>query len=588
VFDPAGGSGNLVSSWRGKLKHKIVSELQPDLLRTIDRRMKADPFHIETGFTIIPKTSENKGLNFLDRSGQDYLNALKNELARKNITLDKPLAFLLNPPYKNTDENSSERESKDAEYEIHQSIYELTGEDAGKERYLAFLGQILNIAKAQAADGLKPVVLIFTPTSWLIPRPTYVSFRAVWDAHFRYHSGFITKSSEFFKIDGKWPLAFTIWQYEHNQSAEPNCVQVTDLTELTRPQLQEINWNLASEEELNNDLNNILAQGKYITLDNSRGDIRELLPKLERNEIEIRQPRFDFSHAKKASHFGSLVSGFPLDAKRLHFELKRKCGDKNGSFIGFMDDNTPVRLIQEPCNRLSNLPDRVWFRLDNDFKGMNKSKSFSGSPDNRGYCGYDLESAKATFTWFAITKALNGNYPLWANQYDIWAPKTTPELQAYWHALCFAFVLAENRCVVTKFEANNPVQGAPEVFVDNPLCPTNPKSFWCTTLAPHIVEEPVAAKLLVDKITALYKHWNTNYCKGQNLTYVGLQDEAYFKYFSYPDFLTPYSGLIQIKKYSEINGSADLQEQFSEISALTKSVKEEIHRLLVNVFSYFA
>ena len=43
VFDPAGGSGNLISSWRGKLKHKIISELQPDLLRTIERRMKVDP-----------------------------------------------------------------------------------------------------------------------------------------------------------------------------------------------------------------------------------------------------------------------------------------------------------------------------------------------------------------------------------------------------------------------------------------------------------------------------------------------------------------------------------------------------------------
>jgi len=28
VLDPAGGSGNLISSWRGKLKHKIISELQ--------------------------------------------------------------------------------------------------------------------------------------------------------------------------------------------------------------------------------------------------------------------------------------------------------------------------------------------------------------------------------------------------------------------------------------------------------------------------------------------------------------------------------------------------------------------------------
>jgi hypothetical protein len=43
VFDPDGDSGNLVSSWRGKLKHKIISELQPDLLRTIERRMKVDP-----------------------------------------------------------------------------------------------------------------------------------------------------------------------------------------------------------------------------------------------------------------------------------------------------------------------------------------------------------------------------------------------------------------------------------------------------------------------------------------------------------------------------------------------------------------
>ncbi len=37
VLDPAGGSGNLVTSWKGHLKHKIVSELQPDLLKTIER-----------------------------------------------------------------------------------------------------------------------------------------------------------------------------------------------------------------------------------------------------------------------------------------------------------------------------------------------------------------------------------------------------------------------------------------------------------------------------------------------------------------------------------------------------------------------
>ena len=66
-----------------------------------------------------------------------------------------------------------------------------------------------------------------------------------------------------------------------------------------------------------------------------------------------------------------------------------------------------------------------------------------------------------------------------------------------------------------------------------------------------------------------------------------LQDEPYFKYFDYPDFLTPYSGLVQIRKYAEIHGREDLQDLFKEISVLTKKVKEEIYRLLVEEFRYF-
>ena len=182
---------------------------------------------------------------------------------------------------------------------------------------------------------------------------------------------------------------------------------------------------------------------------------------------------------------------------------------------------------------------------------------------------------------------MNGVYPIWANQYDIWAPHIKKELEDYYYSLCFAFVLAENRCVVTKFEKDNPVVGAPEVFVDNPLCPANPESFWSTILDKEITDQPELPKKLVNKIKELYKHWNLNYCKGQVLQHVGLQDEPYFRYFDYPDFLTPYSGLIQIRRYSEIQGKEDLQNLFKEISALTKKVKEEIYRLLVEEFRYF-
>lgn len=597
VLDPAGGSGNLVSSWRGKLKHKIISELQPDLLRIIERRMQVDPWHIEKGFTIIPKTSENKGLNFLDCSAEEYLNELKKELQLKNIAFDKPIAFLLNPPYKNTDENVKARESTASEYEIDQSILELTGPDAGKERYLAFLGQILNISKVQAQEHkeLHPVVMIFTPTSWLIPRPTYVGFRKIWDKHFKFHSGFIITSNVWFKLDGKWPLAFTIWNYDYDEEGNNNTVKVLDLTHLEKPQLN-LAWNM-DDGELRMELKNILTDVKEVVLDNSRGDIRELLPELEKNGKNIKQPRYDYSTAKNDKDKDKLISGFPLKDKERHFVLKRKCGEPNGNFVGFYDDLTPVRIKQDSCCRMSIHPDRVWFRLDNVFININQTKTFNGAPDKYGFCTYDLESAKATFSWFAITKALNGVYPVWANQYDIWAPKIKKEFEDYYYSLCFAFVLAENRCVVTKFEKDNPIKGAPEIFVDNPLCPANPESFWSTTLEPFVIQceggssavprNDNIALQLIEKIKELYKLWNLNYCKGQVLQNVGLQDEPYFKYFDYPDFLTPYSGLIQIRQYAGIHGKEDLQNLFKEISLLTKKVKEEIYRLLVEEFRYF-
>ncbi len=577
VFDPAAGSGNLVSSWRGKLKHKIVSELQPDLLRTIERRMKADPFHVETGFTIIPKTSANKGLNFIDHPAADYLAELTKELKLTNVALDKPIAFLLNPPYKNTDEKQEVREQTESHYEIDPSILKLTGEDAGKERYLAFLGQIINMAEAQHAQNqdLKPVVMVFTPTSWLIPRSNYIDFRKIWDKHFSYHAGFIVTSNEWFKLSGKWPLAFTIWAYEPNETGNENEVKVSDLTHLSRPDLN-INWN-DEDEKVEKELFKVLKTVSEVTLDNSKGSIKD----------SVNQMQFAFKRDPTKTELASkeIIGGLPLKDERRG--NKKTYGLPNSSFIGFMDDNTPVRVNEDRYKRTSTKADKVWLQLRPTFIDVNLTKVQTGPQDKYGYCAYDLASAKATFTWFAITKALNGAYPVWANQYDIWPPQIKPNLESYWYSLCFAFVLAENRCVVTRFEENNPVKEAPEVFVDNPLCPTNKNSFWSTTLDAAIVTEPDAAFLLVEKIKELYRYWNLNYCKGQYLENVGLHNEPYFKYFDYPDFLTPYSGLIQIRKYAEQEGLADLLDLFIEVIKLTKQVKAEIYRLLVVEFDYF-
>lgn len=591
VFDPAAGSGNLVSSWRGKLKHKIVSELQPDLLRTIERRMQADPYHTESGFTIIPKTTDGIGLNFLDKDAETYMQILQTELQKKNVVLDKPICFLLNPPYKNTDENQKERESTDSSYTIHPSILEHTGDDAGKERYLGFLSQILNIAQYEKLqNGTSSVVMIFTPTSWLIPRPTYKAFRKIWDNNFKFHSGFIISSNEFFKLQGRWPLAFTIWIFDENE--KQNDIILYDLTDWKKSNLNTILWdNRDKEKEIDAELNIAIANSKVIRLTDDKSDIRRMLPLLDRKGKMIQQTRYDYSHAKKEDDKGKLVSGFPLNDEERHYNLRRVCGSPKGMFVGFMDDCNLVRLGQDTLNRMSLLPDRIWFRLDLDFKGINKSKVFSGAADNRSYCAYDIKSAQATCTWFCITKSLNGQYPIWANQNDIWQPNITKEKEAEWYTLCFAFVLAENRCVVTKFEKDNPVKDAPEVFVDNPLCPTNKESFWATSLQPFINQQNIDSQnvsiLLIGQITELYKYWNHNYCKGQYLYNCGLHTQPYFKYFNYPDFLTPYSGLIQIKKYAELQGDMELLTRFSEIGKMTKAVKHQLHKLLVHDFKYF-
>ncbi|MBW8050573.1 MAG: hypothetical protein FVQ77_09585 [Cytophagales bacterium] len=582
VFDPAGGSGNLVTSWSkkwgGHLKHKIISELQPDLLKTIERRMKLDPEQMQTGFTVIPKTVDNQGLNFLDKSAEAYIGELEKVLNEKNLKIDRPLAFLLNPPYKNTDENVRVREETEANYDIDPSILELTGSDAGKERYLAFLGQIVNIAEYQHERNpeFNPVLMIFTPTSWIIPRPTFVNFREKFDKHFKFENGFIITGNEFFKISGKWPLSFTIWTYNHNEKGNRNNIKLRDFTYFKHKDL-EINWD-ADLKYINKIIKRSIKSAKTINFSGSRQTIKKWCG----------QKMYDFKRSPTKTELQSnqIYGGLPLrDIRRKH---KKTYGITKSEFIGFMEDCVPVRIRPRPDKIFTtNYNKSIWFLLQMEFKNVNSSKIHNAPTDQKAYCAYDLQSAQKTFAWFAISKAVLGRYPLWSNQYDIWKPRIKKEMEKYFYSLCFAYGLAENRCVVAKFEKDNPVKGTPEVFIDNPLSPNNHESFWFTTLEPYLIKRPAKAFHLVEAVKLLYQKWFEDYCGWETLEYVGLDEEPYFKYFHYPDFVNRNSGLIQIKKYAEINGKSDLMEMFENISEKTKEVKEEIYRILVEEFNYF-
>lgn len=587
VFDPAGGSGNLVTSWRTHIRHKIVSELNPDLLKIIERRMKDDAEHLQMGFTIVPKTKENKGLNFIGTSAEDYLRTLDRYLHDKHLSFDKPVAFLLNPPYKNTDEREADRTSTESNYPTDPQIVALTGEDAGKERYLAFMAQILRLAEElhHRNPAHNAIILVFTPTSWLIPRPTYEAFRRMFDNAFKYEHGFIVTGNQFFKLQGRFPIAFTIWQYAPVKK-RTNAVKVRDFSDLTAAELAAVPWH-ESVEAVNKAVKPLVKEAESAVL-MPRGDIREMLPELKnQNDEMVRQPRYNIYRNRTRLEDGqAIISGFPLADTR-HSRIKAPHGFTDGEFTGFMDDSTPVRLRIDTCNRLTKQPNRVWFRLDTAFINLNQTRCLNGPADNRSYCAYDLASAQATFLWFGLTKAFNGKYPLWANQFDIWQPNIPAGRAEYLYALCFAFGLAENRCVATTFEADNPVKGAPEVVAGNPLAPLDGEAFWARTLDKHVQKQHGAAFELVQSVKELYRVWNTNYCKGKVLRDVGLDDEPYFRYFSYKSYLTPHSGLIQLRKYGEQQGIAVLNEGFTRIKADAAAVREELYRFLVEECRYF-
>lgn len=88
--------------------------------------------------------------------------------------------------------------------------------------------------------------------------------------------------------------------------------------------------------------------------------------------------------------------------------------------------------------------------------------------------------------------------------------------------------------------------------------------------------------LALEKIVcALYERWNREYCQGQWLYQVGLDEVPYFKYFDYDYLLTSHSGLIQLRKCADIHQDAALLVQLEEVASTTRSVRDKLYKLLV-------
>jgi hypothetical protein len=352
VIDPACGSGNLVTNWRSplELRHKVVSEIEPELLFAVERRMLGDQWH-NGKFTVIPKVDENRGLNFLKPSAEEYLEEIRTYLAEKGQKPDRPLAFLCNPPYKNDDDRLAYQKSDTAEldvgigYKIHDSIVKVTGTDASSERYCCFLAQMKLICDAARSNGLPDdsLLLLFTKSAWLTRRPMFEAIRTHMLGAFDHVTGVLVKGNEFFDVNGSWPVAFTLWRYRRKGEKldERRSIPLLDLTWVTKKQLTHVPWdNLPEMEEA---CGSILHQANEVQIGVERINIRDW----------VGVAMTDFKRDRRASEKNArVVGGLPLNDDRN--ELKKAHGETDGRFIGFMDDLTPCRVKKstpdKPCS----------------------------------------------------------------------------------------------------------------------------------------------------------------------------------------------------------------------------------------------
>jgi len=558
VIDPACGSGNLVTNWRSplELRHKVVSEIEPELLFAVEKRMKGDSWH-EGRFTVVPRVTEGRGLNFLEHDAATYLGTLQEYLLEKGHDANRPIAFLCNPPYR----NDKDRKTADAvDYDVHPTIAEVITPEATQSRDCCFLAQMKLVCEAAKESNLPgdSLLLVFTKINWLTDRGVLGAVRKALLADLEAIGGILVNGKEFFDISGKFPIAFTMWRFRPGAASASSNVVLTDLTHLTKKQLAAVNW--TDQAALERACESILMNAKPVSLGFGRTSMYEWVGSTM---------QFFLRERRKSEPIGPHAGGLPRGDPRL--SNKKAYGEVDGEFVGFMDDRTPCRVKRGPVN----VP---WFRLDRPIMDCRKGRCFSGPPDQKAYVAETVDQAKKLFLWYAIQKDFSQyHYPMWADAMELWAPNIPPRLAANIYRLAFALGFADNECVETRFHAHNPIPGVRELFVRNPMAPTDPESFWVKHMkASFAAKGEDAAHRLVAAVEALYTHWTIMFRKTPEIA-VKI-DKAYF---IGPGFVRASSGISQIKDYANLKLDTVLLNLLGKVQAALKEVSAEFHDLLV-------
>ena len=152
--------------------------------------------------------------------------------------------------------------------------------------------------------------------------------------------------------------------------------------------------------------------------------------------------------------------------------------------------------------------------------------------------------------------------------------------------IIFSIGFAENECIEAIFPANNPVEGVPEVRINNPMTPLNENSFWCEYMQSFFSEHPEDIyDQLVQTVNDLFQEWKKEFNNNPEI-HVEYK-EPYF--IGENKVLTRQAGIRQIKDYADYYEKENLKIAYKNIQEKLDTVKKKFHTMLMdkNGLDYF-
>lgn len=163
---------------------------------------------------------------------------------------------------------------------------------------------------------------------------------------------------------------------------------------------------------------------------------------------------------------------------------------------------------------------------------------------------------------------------MWVDADELWEPSIPKKLEKTTFQIAFAIGYAENECVQTRFPANNPVKGLPELIVNNPMTPLV-DSFWSDTIGPYCLDNPSnTVASLIRAVDKLYADWKKLF-KGR--TELPLSRQSYVLD---DQGVQLGAGIPQIRAYAKETDDKNLLADCVAVADLVTSSKAEFYQLV--------